>query len=175
MAKIVSRICNLLTILIMVVIIGIIGALIVPKFMGYETYAVLSGSMEPYYHVGSVVYVDKSAAPEEIEVGDPITFIKGDSMVATHRVVEIHEAEKEFVTKGDANDVVDLAPVTFDQMIGKAEWSIPLIGYISIYIKTKKGLFMAAAVLIVLIMLYLIQEILEPEKKEEKGGKEDHE
>lgn len=179
MAKAVSKLCNLITTLIVIVIIGIVLLLVVPRVMGYDTYAVLSGSMEPHYHVGSVVFVDKSAKPEEIEVGTPITFQKTDSLVATHRVVEINAENREFVTKGDANDVIDAAPVSFDQMVGRAGISVPLIGYISIYIKTKKGMMAAAGVFIILIILYLIPEILEPdpksesetEKSEQKGGK----
>lgn len=173
MAKVVSKICNLITALIVIVIIGIVLVLVVPRLMGYDTYAVLSGSMEPYYHVGSVVLVDKKAEPEEIEVGDPITFQKTDSMLATHRVVEIDAEKREFVTKGDANDVIDIAPVSFDQMVGKAGISIPWIGYISIYIKTKKGMMAAAGVLIILIMLYLIPEILEPEPEKENVNKKE--
>lgn len=173
MAKVVSKICNLITTLIVIVIIGIILVLVVPRLMGYDTYAVLSGSMEPYYHVGSVVLVDKKAKPEEIEVGDPITFQKTDSMLATHRVVEVDAEKREFVTKGDANDVIDIAPVSFDQMVGKAGISIPWIGYISIYIKTKKGMMAAAGVLIILIMLYLIPEILEPEPEKENMNKKE--
>ena len=73
MAKIITKICNALTILILVCILAIVGILLIPRVAGYETFAVLSGSMEPYYHVGSVVFVDKSAAPEEVEIWWPPT------------------------------------------------------------------------------------------------------
>ncbi len=167
MAKIITKICNALTILILVCILAIVGILLIPRVAGYETFAVLSGSMEPYYHVGSVVFVDKSAAPEEVEIGDPITFTKTDSLVATHRVIEIDNEKREFRTKGDANDTEDASPVSFDQMVGKAGVSIPLLGYISIYMKTKKGMFGVAAVFIVIILLQLIPELVKPEKKKE--------
>lgn len=168
MAKIVTKICNLLTALILVCVIGIVGILLIPRFMGYETFAVLSGSMEPYYHVGSIVFVDKGAAPEEVEVGDPITFTKTDNLVATHRVVEIDKEKQEFVTKGDANEDIDASPVAFSQMVGAAKLSIPWLGYISLYMKTKKGMFGIAAVFIVIILLQLLPEILKPEDTEEK-------
>lgn len=167
MSKMITKTCNVLTILILVCIVGIVAVLLIPKVAGYETFAVLSGSMEPYYHVGSVVYVDKSAVPEEVSVGDPITFKKTDNLVATHRVIEISEEKQEFRTKGDANDVEDASPVAFSQMVGKAGISIPLLGYISIYMKTRKGLFGIAAVFIVIILLQLIPELLKPEKKKE--------
>lgn len=166
MAKIITKICNAITMLILICILGIVGVLLVPRLAGYETFAVLSGSMEPYYHVGSVVFVDKSAAPEEVKVGDPITFTKTDSLVATHRVIEIDNDKREFKTKGDANETEDASPVSFDQLVGKAGVSIPLLGYISIYMKTRKGMFGIAAVFIIIILLQLIPELVKPEKKE---------
>lgn len=58
------------------------------RLLGFSPYAVLSGSMEPAYHVGALIYVEK-AAPEEIKVGNPITFVPNDDLVAaTHRVVQ---------------------------------------------------------------------------------------
>ena len=59
------------------------------RLVGLTPYAVLSGSMEPTYHVGSLIYVGK-IAPEEITVGTPITFVVNeDLLLATHRVVDI--------------------------------------------------------------------------------------
>ena len=74
MVKFVTRICNLLSIIMVLAVVAVGSAMIVPKIMGNDIYAVMSGSMEPYYHVGSLVIVDKHVSPEEISVGDPITF-----------------------------------------------------------------------------------------------------
>ena len=61
------------------------------RLVGLTPYAVLSGSMEPTYHVGSLIYVGK-IAPEEITVGTPITFVVNeDLLLATHRVVSVSE------------------------------------------------------------------------------------
>lgn len=171
MAKIVTGICNMITVLFSVVVFAVIAALIIPRFMGYETFAVLSGSMEPYYHVGSVVYVNKNVEPEEIDVGDPITFRKGEETIATHRVVEINEDTREFITKGDANNAVDFAPVTFDEFVGKAGLTIPYLGYITMNIKTRQGILAAVGVLLFLIIINLIPEILKPETPEEEKKK----
>ena len=62
-----------------------------------------------------------------------------------------------------------MAPVSFDNVIGKAGMSIPLLGYISLNITTKKGMIAAAAVVVVFILLQLIPEILKPEEKEGKS------
>ncbi len=169
MAKTVTKICNLISTLMIIACLAITAALIAPRLAGREAFAVMSGSMEPYYHVGSIVYVDKDISPEEIQVGDPITFRKADTAVATHRVIAIDEEARQFTTKGDANEVQDMAPVSFDNVIGKAGMSIPLLGYISLNITTKKGMIAAAAVVVVFILLQLIPEILKPEEKEGKS------
>ncbi len=169
MAKTVTRICNLISTLMIIACLAITAALIAPRLAGREAFAVMSGSMEPYYHVGSIVYVDKDISPEEIQVGDPITFRKADTAVATHRVIAIDEEARQFTTKGDANEVQDMAPVSFDNVIGKAGMSIPLLGYISLNITTKKGMIAAVAVVVVFILLQLIPEILKPEEKEGKS------
>ena len=117
MVKAVTKICNFISVIMVLIVIAIGAVMIVPKVMGNDIYAVMSGSMEPYYHVGSVVIVDKHFTPEEIAVGDPITFRKGDNAIATHRVIEVNEETREFKTKGDANEVEDLAPVPFENVI----------------------------------------------------------
>ena len=55
MVKVVTRICNILSVLMVLAVVAVGAAMIVPKIMGNDIYAVMSGSMEPYYHVGSVV------------------------------------------------------------------------------------------------------------------------
>lgn len=172
MVKLVTKICNVLSIIMVLIVIAVGAVMIVPKVMGNDIYAVMSGSMEPYYHVGSVVIVDKHVAPEEIQVGDPITFRKGDNAIATHRVIEINEDTQEFKTKGDANEVEDLAPVPFNNVIGKAGMSVPMVGYIPLYMRTKKGMFLIGAYVILFILLQIIPELLKPDKEEQSNEKQ---
>lgn len=166
--KVISKICNILIIVFMIVAVLTAGILIVPRFFGYQMYGVLSGSMEPYFHVGSVVFVDTKATTEDVQDGDPITFYLEDGNIVTHRIVEKDTDNRQFITKGDANESEDISPVPFERLIGKAAFSIPMIGYITLQIKTKQGMMAAAAVLIVLILLYLIPELLKPEDPKEK-------
>lgn len=168
MYKTLSRICNTITVIIMIGIFAVIIALLGPRMAGYETYAVLSGSMEPTFHVGSIVYVDKKVTAEDIQVGDPITFIKTDELMATHRVIAVDKEKQEFTTKGDANETQDLDPVPFSRLVGRAATSIPVLGYIALYVKTPKGLMAGVGVLILLVLLYLIPEIFKPEDAEKK-------
>lgn len=145
----------------------ILAALILlPKIFGIETLAVLSGSMEPTYHVGSLLYVSKTE-PEKIEVGDSITFKLSEDMVVTHRVVEKNEEEQYFKTKGDANDNVDGGEVKYSNVIEKALFSIPLLGYAAVYVGTKSGRIILITVILAILMLTFLPELL---MKDEKDG-----
>lgn len=79
------------------------------RIVGLSPYAVLSGSMEPTYHVGSLIYVRK-IDPADITVGMPITFVVNeDLLVATHRVVDIEviTSVEEEVLDEEGNPVLD--------------------------------------------------------------------
>ena len=68
--------------LIIVVILAILLAGV--RVLGFTPYTVLSGSMEPTYHTGSLIYV-KSTKPEDVKVNDPITFYLANSKtIVTH-------------------------------------------------------------------------------------------
>ncbi len=160
-----SRICNILIVIILVVVLLVAGALLVPRLLGYQIYGVLSGSMEPVFHVGSVIYVEP-VEPESIAVGDAITFhlANQEEVVATHRVVAIDASQQQFSTKGDANDVPDAEPVTFDRFIGKAVFSLPYLGFISFYVKTKVGIVIGVSILVLIILLSCIGELTKKKK-----------
>lgn len=151
---------------ILVVIVVIFAVLLTGiRLIGLHPYTVLSGSMEPTYHTGSLIYV-KEAKPEEIEVGQAITFVLNeDLVVATHRVIEIDEENQRFYTKGDANQSADGAPVHFKNLIGIPLFSIPCLGYVSSYIQSPPGLYVALAAGAVLLLLLFLPELLGVTKK----------
>lgn len=126
------------------------------RVAGYQVFNVISGSMEPTFSVGDLIYV-KKVSPSEIKVGDPITFVLNENLVvATHRVVEIDAENQHFYTKGDANDTTDAAPVHFNNVIGIAKFSIPYLGYVSDYIQNPPGTYVAVtAGILLIIAVYL--------------------
>ena len=69
----ITKICNFLMSIIIVIMVVIAGLLFVPRIFGYETFAVISGSMEPNIPVGSIVY-SKECTMDDLQVGDSITF-----------------------------------------------------------------------------------------------------
>ena len=56
-------------------------ALVAPRLLGYTPFAVLSGSMEPAYPVGSLIYVQPVEA-SSLRVGDAVTFVANDQGMA---------------------------------------------------------------------------------------------
>lgn len=166
-ARLITKICSALTIIMVLILIAVGAVMIVPKVMGNGIYAVMSGSMEPAYHVGSVVIVDQQVSPEEIQVGDTITFRRGENAIATHRVIAVDKDAQEFQTKGDANTAEDADPVPYTDMIGRAGASVPLVGYIPLYMRTPRGMFCIGAYVIVFLLLQIIPELLKPDKEEQ--------
>ena len=124
--KAVPVFCSLLGTLLLLLVIVFCIPLTLPRLMGYEIYEVVSGSMEPEIPVGSVIYV-KAAVPEDIGEEEVIAFWSGSSVV-THRVMKNRLAEREFVTKGDANVAEDLHAVPYTGLIGRVVWHFPKVG-----------------------------------------------
>ena len=127
--------CNILGVLLILAVIAVALPLSLPRFLGYEIYEVVSGSMEPEIPIGSVIYV-AAAPPEELQVGEIITFMREGEAV-THRVVRNRLLEGELVTKGDANPVEDIDPVPYAAVIGRVERHYPMLGHMmTIYSST---------------------------------------
>lgn len=167
-----KKICGFLSGILLVVLAVLAGLLIIPKAMGYEEMAVLTGSMEPNYPVGALIFV-KEEDPEKLKIGDVITYRLDEDTVVTHRIVEINRDEQTVTTKGDANEDKDGSPVSYSNIVGKAHFKVPYLGFIAMNIKTSKGIAAICGVLVAVILLTFIPEIFsEDDEKEEKKKKQ---
>ena len=133
------------------ILIGLYGIVCIPMIFGYKPVVVLSGSMEPTYKVGSVIYYNK-VSKEDLKVGDVITFTQGNDYVS-HRINNIEGDLYE--TKGDANKSVDAKKIEYSSIVGRVhKCSIPFIGY---YIKfVNENLFIAVITLIIILIAEFI-------------------
>ena len=165
------------------VLVGIVVVLAVllvgARLVGFQVFTVLSGSMEPTYHTGSLIYV-KEVDYTEIEPGQVITFMLDEDTVATHRVVEVVPDENDaavlrYRTKGDANDAEDGSLVHYKNVIGTPVFSIPKLGYFANYIQNPPGLYIAISAGAILLMLVFLPDLLfddeEDKEKDKKDGK----
>lgn len=149
-------------ILFCLVMIGILVAFSFFPIPGnYKIYTVLSGSMEPAIHTGSLIFVKPQGDYNE---GDIVTRnTKDKKATVTHRIIVKAEEKGEiyFKTKGDANDGEDTEKIAQEEIIGKSFLAIPLLGYPVSYAKTTQGL-------ILLIIIPAIIIIYDEARKIEK-------
>lgn len=121
-------------------------------------YTIVSPSMTPNINVWDVIVAKKVSSPNEIKVGDVITFISTSSisrgMTITHRVTEVTSDENgvAYKTKGDNNLSPDSAPAKYDNVIGKVIVRIPQLGRVQYFLASKGGWLIA----IVLPALFII-------------------
>ena len=168
-----KMILNSLTTIIVVMVVILAIMLVGVRLFGLQVYSVLSGSMEPEYPVGSLIYV-KKVDYRELKVGDPITFLLDKDTVVTHRIIEVLVDEEDpntvrYFTQGDANDVPDGASVHYKNIIGKPVFSIPYLGYVSNYIQNPPGMYVAISAGAILILLVFLPDIFADDKKKTKS------
>ena len=111
------------------------------SIFGYRYYDVLTGSMEPAYSVGDLIFV-KITDAADIKEGDAITFYPGgdESSYLTHRCIEKIENYQDtgvtcFRTKGDSNDAADPFVIDESRVIGVVKTRIPMLGYVILFVQ----------------------------------------
>ena len=107
--KVVKKTVSIISTVVVIAVVILAVALVGVRVFGLTPMTVLSGSMEPAYHVGSLIYV-KDIAPDKIEIGMPITFVLNeDLLVATHRVVNVerYDTKIQEVLDADGNPLLD--------------------------------------------------------------------
>lgn len=175
MGKTTKKIWNIITNIIVVLAVVLAIALVGVRLIGFQVYTVLSGSMEPTYHVGSLIYVQK-VEYKELQAGDVITFMLDEDTIATHRIVEVIPDETDssvlrFRTKGDANATEDGSLVHYKNVIGTPVFSIPKLGYLANFIQHPPGMYIAISVGAVLLLLVLLPDLFSKEGKAESDKK----
>ncbi len=163
------------TILIIEVLVIVI--LFIPKLFKIQVYVVTSGSMEPKYPTGSIIYV-KETNPNDIKPGDAITFyLNGSNIIATHEVYEIDKDNYEFRTQGinnkdeNGNIIHDASPVKYSSLIGKPVLCIKKLGYASQFITSSLGKIILISLTIFIILIDLILDKFNLEVNYEKKHK----
>lgn len=159
-----NGISTLLVVLVVLLAVLLVGA----RIVGLQVFTVLSGSMEPAYHTGSLIYVN-DVDYTDLKSGDVITFMLNENTVATHRIVEVVQDEDDaslirFRTKGDANNAVDGGLVHYRNIIGKPVFTIPYLGYVANYIQNPPGMYVALAAAAILILLVFLPDLFRHER-----------
>lgn len=168
--KKIKKIWDAITTVLIGVVVVLAILLVGARVIGLQVLTVLSGSMEPTYHTGSLIYV-KEVDAFELEAGQVITFMLNEDTVATHRIVEVvPDAENaevvRFKTKGDANETEDGSLVHYKNVIGTPVFTIPYLGFVANYIQNPPGMYVAIAAGAFILMLSFIPDLF---AKDEEG------
>ena len=151
------------------------------SFFDYRMFTVASGSMAPEYNVGDVL-IAKEKKPENIKVGDSLTYLGNQGTFAgkivTHSVIRIEKDDTGkyiFHTKGLTNLVED-PPVYQEQVYGVVVFQPKIMSFIYKKVNTKSGLFL----FVILPIFYIISSeilgsLLEKEEKRREKMKQSKE
>lgn len=145
----------------------------------FKALTVLSGSMEPAIHTGSIVAVKPVS---DYNINDVIAFSSYDKTQTpiTHRIydIRIQGGKPVYITKGDANNSPDTKEITENDILGRVIFSIPYLGYVIDFAKKPIGFILIIAVPAIAIITDEIRKIwqeimkLKNKKKDTEQDKE---
>lgn len=175
--KTVKRIWNMVSTILVALLVIAAVLLTGARLFGLQVFTVLSGSMEPAYHTGALIYV-KQVDTTQIQPGQVITFLLDEDTVVTHRVVEVVPDVEDpsvvrYRTKGDANNAPDGGLVHYRNVIGTPVFTIPYLGYVANYIQHPPGMYVAIAVGAVVLLLIFLPDVFskDADKPKKRKGK----
>ena len=144
------------------------------SLFGYRYYTILTGSMEPTYGVGDMIFV-KLADAKEINVGDVITFNPSQDSDAylTHRVTEKLENFEGtgvtcFRTRGDANNAEDSFLIDSSRVVGVVKFSLAKVGYVVRFVQLRWYLVVPVVIMIAVLFRLLKHYFLMKDEDEEE-------
>ena len=161
-----KKICNIASTCLLILVVIMVILLVGVRLIGLTPYTVLSGSMEPNYHVGSIIYLSK-VTPENMKIGDPVTY-DTQGITVTHLIIEVKNDPAHgilYKTQGDANNTADNGYIAPSQIRGKPVFTIPLLGYVANFVQNPPGIYLAVGGCIVLLILLFMSDLIFSEKE----------
>ena len=186
MPNAVKRIWNIVTSVLVAAVVVLALLLAGARLVGLQVFTVLSGSMEPAYQTGSIIYV-KKVDYTQLQAGDVITYLLDEDTVSTHRIGGVVPDEEDptvlrYRTKGDANDAEDGTLVHYKNIIGSPIFTIPKLGIFANYIQNPPGMYVAISGGALMLLMVFLPELIDvftedgersekTKKKKEKAAK----
>ena len=137
-----------------------------PTIFGFSIFRVQTDSMIPTLQVGDVI-LTKQVAPEEIQMGDIVTYecrsgaLEGQTI--THRVAQEPEERDGvyyFRTKGDKLGAAMDDEISYDQIKGRYVRTLPIVDKMYAFFLSPGGLIAFIAIIVVLFGYEMISLIL---------------
>lgn len=142
---------------------GLLLAIALPLAVGARPLTVLSGSMEPTLATGDVVVVER-IRPQDVHVGDVVTYRDPDGSLVTHRVrgVRPRGERVELITRGDANNASERWTLASDGELSRALYRVPLAGRVLVRTSSPEGRLALIVLPLLLLGAWQIKRIWRP-------------
>lgn len=134
---------------------GLLVILGIAVLLELRPVVILSGSMEPSISTGSICFI--SGADRRGVPGKVVAYELKDHLVV-HRISRCVSGGESFITKGDSNDTEDPIPVSAKQIRGRVIGTIPYLGYGAVFLRSRAGILLTAAMVFFLIFVCFRRE-----------------
>jgi len=153
--------------IIALLVVGILG-FVLPLAFKVKLLNVESGSMQPYYNVGTLVWVVPTKF-EKIKVGDDVTYQLGAGLLSTHRVKAIDKENQKLTVQGTHNsDRAEL--IGYEQVQGVVRFHIHGVGPAMAALSGEQGIFITISLILGILVLWGGSYLLSKKKAGEPGG-----
>lgn len=127
----IRRLLDLALVLLVASVLGLVLAVNVGPAFGHQLIVIRGGSMEPSVHLGSVIEIS-SVRPADLRPGEVVTLKETNGVIVSHRITRVvNQPDGMYVeTKGDANNAVDPTLSPASAIIGRADFTVPALGYV---------------------------------------------
>ncbi|MRM89569.1 signal peptidase I [Faecalicatena contorta] len=148
------------------------------KFLGYQTFVILTDSMEPVIPTGSAVLVKNLKDDEEPKEGDIVSFRVdrlGEDAVFTHYYCGTETEEDgstRYLTQGATAERPDDYITHRQDIIGTYVFHIPYVGRIVLFLKSPFALIELGIIMIIMIIYQLLWDKFDKEEQAEKEKQE---
>lgn len=130
------------------------------SILGFRAYIITTESMKPNINPGDIVII-KEVTEEKLNINDVVT-VKTENGINTHRIIKIkYNPEKQYIIKGDNNNIEDENTIVISQVLGKKVLKIPYMGNIAKVLQDE--------VYIIIIVIIVLQIFILYQNKQEKN------
>lgn len=171
--KIINIIVDTLIVIMLIVSVIVAGLAItsrndgVPNLFGYAPLSVQTDSMVPTFESGDLIISNVINSDTTINVDDVITYttkIQGETVLNTHRVIEIQESNgfNFYITKGDNNPIPDEEPVPEIDVYAVYNTGVCLKGFGTIYdfLTSQTGFFFVILLPLIIFFIYEVIRVI---------------
>jgi len=143
------------------------------QVLGFSAMRVLTTSMGEELPQGALI-ITRAVDPNDLEVGDDITYFVSEDVTVTHRIVGVTEnyigsGQRAFTTQGTANVSPDARPVPAQNVVGKVIFHSLFLGHLFAFLRAQWPWLLILAILCVGLYASLKVVVQESRKDRQKN------